>query len=132
MTNLTTLFVYGTLRPIASGVMGADERARLAGEAHYLGPATTAGTLLDLGAYPGLAEGPGLVRGGLYALSEPAITFAWLDAYEGITGAARDEYRRCRRTVTQVDGTELVAWVYIFVRSADGIRAIASGDWLIG
>ena len=67
-----------------------------------------------------------------YALSEPAITFAWLDTYEGIKGADRDEYRRCRRTVTQVDGTELVAWVYIFVRSADGIRAIASGDWLIG
>ena len=131
MTKCEHLFVYGTLRPESRGALGAVERARLACEARYLGPAATAGRLLDLGDSPGLADGPGIVRGGLYALAEPAKTLAWLDAYEGITGAACDEYRRCQRTVTLSGGVALLAWAYVCVRAADGAPAIASGDWLI-
>ena len=131
MTVLANLFVYGTLRPAASGAMGTDERGRLAEEARYLGPATTQGLLIDLGAYPGLVNGPGLVHGDLYSLTGAAGTLAWLDTYEGITGAVCDEYLRRVCPIAMPNG-RIAAWVYFCRRAPIGARAIASGDWLIG
>jgi gamma-glutamylcyclotransferase (GGCT)/AIG2-like uncharacterized protein YtfP len=122
------LFVYGTLRPDAGGTMGARERSRLAAEARYLGPASTDGVLLDLGAYPGLTDGCGLVHGGLYTLACPDVTLAWLDAYEDIDGG---EYVRRERTVMIAGGATLVAWVYVHIPRMPSHPIIASGDWLM-
>jgi len=111
------LFVYGTLKPNASQELGRAERVRLAAEATPVGTATTRGKLIDLGAYPGLIEGCEIAQGFVYALRDPVHTLAWLDAYEGITAAPTDEYRREQRLVTMSSGTTMSCWVYEYLPS---------------
>lgn len=123
------LFAYGTLQPGARGAMGEAERDRLAGEAEFVGPASTIGQLLNLGAYPGLIEGGRPVYGGLLLLDRPEITFEWLDAYEGITGRPGDEYVRRTRPVRLATGQSLQAWVYIYVGPRVGKSLIPTGFW---
>lgn len=126
------LFVYGSLLPWASGEPGQAERAKLFAEGRLLGRggATTAGRLLDLGAYPALADGPGLVHGAAYHLNlASASTLAWLDAYEGITGRPNDEYVRREQPIQLDDGLVLSAWVYAYRLPVEGRRVIPSGIW---
>jgi phosphoserine phosphatase len=124
------LFVYGTLRPDVQSAMGTAQRRRLAGEARDLGPATTEGLLADLGAYPGLVDGDGRVRGRAYALRTPADTFAWLDAYEGLAGRPDDEYRRIVRGIALDTGVRIEAWVYRYNGPQKQPHILTSGDWI--
>ena len=123
------LFVYGTLVPQEAGTFGAHERMRLAAEADLIGPATTDGVLFDLGDYPGLADGDGLVHGAVYRLRNTAATFAWLDGYEGVTGTEGDDYVRRVRAVTIAARAMMLCWVYVFVQSTGERRRIESGRW---
>ena len=123
------LFVYGTLLPDAIGALGVKPRTKLAASGTYLGEATVAGVLVDLGDYPGLLVGSGLVQGGIYRLDAPERTFAWLDQYEGISGTPGDEYERRVMTVTCDGGIQHAAWVYVMVASAAGRPVISSGRW---
>ncbi|MEL6291395.1 MAG: gamma-glutamylcyclotransferase family protein [Pseudomonadota bacterium] len=140
------LFVYGSLMPHFTAAFGRTERRRLAQSAMDLGPATTAGELLDLGQYPGLirptprdpniAEAQSTIQphvaGRLLKLRRPAVTLGWLDRYEGITpGLAQCDYERVLRPVLcQTVATEtLIAWVYIYTGSTIGSRRIQSGRW---
>jgi gamma-glutamylcyclotransferase (GGCT)/AIG2-like uncharacterized protein YtfP len=119
---LALLFVYGTLLPWAPSALGAVERD--------LGRATTRGQLVDLGGYPGLIEGTGLVHGLLYDLiAEPCATLTWLDVYEGISGTPSDEYARLSRTVSCADGTNVDAWVYMYRHAVDPASVMPSGRW---
>ena len=125
------LFVYGTLMSGAGHRMGA----RLQREARLVGPARIQGRLYDLGTYPGLVEtGPadGEVHGEVFELIDPARSFRWLDAYEGIVPGreARSEYARVERLVRLEDGRELTAWVYIYQAPVHGRPVIESGRWL--
>src|SRR5262249_34026501 len=58
------LAVYGLLLD-GAGPAGAP---RLRDGGRLVGPATIPGALVDLGAYPGLVDGPGTVRGELWEL----------------------------------------------------------------
>lgn len=125
------LFVYGTLMSGAGHRMGA----RLGRESRLVGPGVIKGRLFDLGSYPALVEtGPadGDVYGEVYALADPAASFRWLDAYEGIVPGreAQCDYARAERLVRLEDGGELTAWVYIYRAPVSGRRAIESGSWL--
>jgi gamma-glutamylcyclotransferase (GGCT)/AIG2-like uncharacterized protein YtfP len=127
---LALLFVYGTLLPWAPGALGAVERADLRAQARDLGRATTHGHLVDLGGYPGLVDGVGLVHGLLYDLiANPSATLTWLDAYEGVTGALDDEYARCVRCVTCADGISIDAWVYMYRHAIEPTCVRPSGRW---
>jgi gamma-glutamylcyclotransferase (GGCT)/AIG2-like uncharacterized protein YtfP len=128
MTDL--LFVYGTLRPQADCAMGREARARLCSESQSLGPARTQGTLYNLGNYPALGTGSGVIVGSLYQLLDPSNTFKWLDEYEGISGAPSDEYERVLRPVVAHDEFPLRAWAYLQKRPAPRATLIPSGDWL--
>lgn len=127
------LFVYGTLMRTASGGLGGAERLRLAREAASLGRASMRGRLLDLGSYPGLSlsrPAGGIVHGELCLLADPARTFAWLDAYEGIAGGASEpEYERRQETARLVEGGRVTAWVYAYRGETTGARWIADGRW---
>lgn len=123
------LFVYGTLQPDAESKLGLCERRMLQSEGIFLGPASTCGALLDLGDYPGLMQGPDLVHGAVYRLSDPDMTLKWLDAYEGITIDRPNEYRRLERQVMLVGGQLLNAWTYVFIGNSYGLCKIASGRW---
>lgn len=150
------LFVYGSLMPHLTGAFGAVERARLGAESIVLGPARVAGTLYDLGDYPGLllaraphgGAGVGDVHGTLLMVRDPAATFAWLDQFEDINaGAPVDQqiYERvvvsCARTLRQTvsaaggvprtddEASSVEAWVYAMRRVPPGAKYVASGMW---
>ena len=123
------LFVYGTLLPHAEGKMGVAERNRLQVEGVFLGPAHTAGVLLNLGDYPGLIRGLETVHGGVYRLHDKGTTLRWLDAYEGLTGGEDDEYVRRQVQATLADGQVLTAWTYVFIGNSHGLCKIISGRW---
>jgi gamma-glutamylcyclotransferase (GGCT)/AIG2-like uncharacterized protein YtfP len=129
------LFVYGTLMPHATGALGHVERTRLARESRSLGAATMAGArLYDLGRYPGLVESgtpSDVVHGEVVLLANPARTFMWLDAYEGVIASdpQGSEYARLERPVRLQRGGELRAWVYVFLKDVARRRAIGGGRW---
>ena len=125
------LFVYGTLLPDDRGAFGAAERTRLAAEADLIGAATTRGLLADLGDYPGLIGGNGLVHGAVYRLRDPARTLAWLDDYEGVTGAAGDTYARETRSITLSTGAIVMCWSYCLVQPIVDCTLIVSGRWCL-
>ena len=135
MTVTPHLFVYGTLMSSATGALGQAERARLAGEARTLGPATMAAArLYDLGRYPALAETgktADTVHGEALTLADPQRTLAWLDDYEGFIPGDYNlsEYARLERQIRLADGAELAAWVYIFRRDVAALRPITGGRW---
>jgi gamma-glutamylcyclotransferase (GGCT)/AIG2-like uncharacterized protein YtfP len=126
---IAEIFVYGSLRPDASGVMGAGERARLAAEGSLIGRGHVEGLLVDLGEYPGLVVGPGRVQGLVYRLTDPVQSLAWLDAYEGVIGAADDPYRREVVDVALTDGA-IRAWTYLYLAPVVDGRLIFNGDWV--
>ncbi len=122
------VFVYGTLR---GG--GSNDIARLAQVARLAPPvrvadASIAGTLYDLGAYPGaLLGGAGRVRGEVYRIT-PALE-ARLDVLEEVAADDSGEYRK-REVVVEADGRRWSCLVYeIHPDRLAGRAAIASGDW---
>ena len=128
------LFVYGTLMSTASTTLGRDMRLRLRREARVVGPASIQAQIFDRGRYPVLVfngGAPDRVHGELIEISNPAVTFPWLDAYEGIgrNGAGADEYVRAERSVEQTAGGLAEAWVYVYQKPVTGLPRIASGRW---
>jgi len=127
MGPVRSLFAYGTL-------MAGEERAvHLARQGMTApAPAQARGTLIDLGAYPGLvldgASTP--VAGELYAIADPARLFAALDPVEDFRGfgVAGSHYRRT--IVRAARGCASVpAWTYVYAGPHDGRKVIASGSW---
>ena len=95
--------------------------------------ATTTGTLLNLGPYPGLIvdRAKGRVAGELYRASDPGALFAELDAIEtfhgfGVPGSL---YRRAIVHVRLTNAGAALAWTYIYAGPRGGCRVIESGDW---
>ena len=116
------LFVYGTLRPS----LAAGEPVRLVHDLDLVSPATTSGVLLDLGDYPGLVAGDGIVHGDLLRITDPA-RLAALDAYEAC-GGPDPLFQRERTIVRLPDGTTTEAWVYRYARPPRG-AVIAGGNY---
>jgi gamma-glutamylcyclotransferase (GGCT)/AIG2-like uncharacterized protein YtfP len=107
---------------------------RLRRDASLVGEATMPGRLHSLGRYPGLVETPGaesVVHGEVYALTTPAVTLMWLDAYEGIVAHRPDEspYARVARPVRLASGETLTAWVYVYLGSVRTRPEIPGGRW---
>ena len=118
------VFVYGTLRR-----GGNNDINRLAPVPRWVGRATVAGTLYDLGAYPGATlGGTKQVHGEVYAVQ--AALIAVLDEIEEVDPPQSDEYRR-RALAVDVDGRQFMCWVYVLnARHSLGRPIIASGDWI--
>lgn len=123
------IFVYGTLRRQSTHPMAV----LLTQHARFVGPATMAGRLYDLGRYPGMVEprGPGdRVHGDLYDLSPDAELLERLDRYENGESPHPAYFDRQLAEVALGDGTVHPAWVYRFRGGVSGSQFIASGDWL--
>lgn len=129
----SNLFVYGTLMSVSRGSMGAEQRARLAGESRALGAAVLQARLYDLGRYPGAVESAdpqAAVHGEALALDEAAATLAWLDVYEGLVPGDPDpEYARRVCPIRLANGTDTSAWVYLYRWPTHRGRLIAEGRW---
>ncbi len=125
------LVVYGTLR---SGT-GWRERLGVADLVESVGPCTLAGSLFELGWYPGLVlDGAGSVLAEVLRLLDPSALGAF-DRFEGYdpTRPAAGEYCRVLLDV-EVEGPagpmRAEAWVYeLRVAPTDRAR-IVGGDWL--
>lgn len=120
------IFVYGLL------MRGLSLHGLLDG-ARFVSEATTHGTLLSLGDYPGLVEGGGTVRGELYALDDPLVALPRLDAAEEYDPQHPESsrYLRVERAVRVAGARDARAWTYLYNGSAEGCPAVASGDWRV-
>jgi gamma-glutamylcyclotransferase (GGCT)/AIG2-like uncharacterized protein YtfP len=126
VTELVSLFVYGTLRPPQVNTQPEDCRyyPAIADYIHTHQPATLANAALyDLGAYPAATPGDGVIQGDL--LQVDAVALPITDRIEGHPVY----YRRALVTVqTATDSIE--AWVYWAPPGlTTGRRQITNGDW---
>ena len=118
------VFVYGTLRR-----GGRNDIARYRPEPRFIGEASIAGTLFDLGAYPGVVLGGARrVKGEVYAI-EPAVETA-LDVLEEVADDDSGEYIK-RQVRVEVNGQWFECLVYEIHRTRiAGLEVIESGDWI--
>ena len=116
------LFIYGTLMP------GLRLQAEMQG-AERLGPARVPGRLVDVGRYPGLLQGEGLVAGEVYRVSEAQL--AHLDEVEEMVPGDRGASQYWRERVTVQEGALAgqQVWTYLYNLPVDGLTPIAHGDY---
>lgn len=120
------VFVYGTLRR-----HGRNDVARYRPAPVFLGAASIAGTLYDLGAYPGIVlGGVGRVKGEIYRI-EPAVEAA-LDLLEEVAEDDSGEY--IKREVRVAVGEQ---WLDCLVYEIHPSRIVGrpvigdgDGDWI--
>ncbi len=107
--RLESLFVYGTLLP------GHGNHARISDHVRHARPGTIQGILVDLGAFPALVHGEGIVKGMLLDVDDEAIRIT--DYIEGCRPDQDDSlYAREKVAVDLGDGTTMMAWTYFFAR----------------
>ncbi len=94
------LFAYGTLIP---GCEPAQMKA-VCSRLEPVGAGTVRGILYDLGSFPGVVEGGGMVRGVILRI--PPDAWAALDQYEGcrMPGSAHGLFRRTRTSARLCSG----------------------------
>ena len=117
------IFVYGLLRP---GFRGAS----LLGDARSLGAATTSGLVYDLGGYPGLVDGDGVVHAEICEVGSRQLPA--LDAFEDYDpqDPAASLYRRITITATlTATGEPLAVQAYRYNRPPPVSGWIAHGDY---
>lgn len=119
------LFAYGTLIPGCEPAAVHSTCARF----EPIGEAFIRGTLYDLGSFPGVGAGEGLVGG--VVLRVPSDAWPTLDAYEGcpISSGECGLFRRNPTRATLDDGKALNCWLYVYAGDIRGRRVVESGDW---
>lgn len=130
----SALFAYGTL------LSGEERAGLLSRHAKERRAATTAGALVDLGAYPGMVRSPGRpygeevqggeVQGEVVELRAPEQALLELDDYEDFQGYGAPE-SLYRRIVVRARTQDRVvhAWAYLFVGHRRGRALIEGGRW---
>jgi len=124
------LFVYGSLR---SG-FHSEAYNYLTQYFTLVGPAKVKGKLYDKGDYPvALATTENkFLTGELYRLKDPA-QFSWameqIDDYEGLHVEAGETALYHREPVAAyIDGIEVIAWVYWYCGTTEGLKELEAGD----
>ena len=122
MKNPELLFVYGTLLP------GLRLEREMEGAKH-LGAGKVRGCLYDLGSYPGLVEGEGLIAGEIYRLDPQHLRR--LDEVEEMVADDQNASLFWRVRVQIVTGTHATQWVwcYRYNRSVQGFPLVTHGDY---
>jgi len=119
---LENLFVYGTLMP------GESNYRQIAEFVRSSRPGNVEGVLVDLGAFPAMIPGEGIVQGVVLEIEAPALEIT--DRIEGFSkDGTRCLYFREREAVALDDGSALTAWTYIYAHPdciSDGTRLIIS------
>jgi len=114
---MVKLFVYGTLRQ-------KECRHYLLGSSQFIGYGKAKGFLLyNIGAFPGMVEGAGEVKGEVYEIPEELLDK--LDMVEGVPYLFRREVIE----VELKDGTLIKAYAYLYNKKVDNKMLIPSGDW---
>jgi gamma-glutamylcyclotransferase (GGCT)/AIG2-like uncharacterized protein YtfP len=118
------VFVYGTL-------MRGCSRHHFLSDAKFDGEGSTDGQLISLGEYPALIDVAGTVRGELYAFTDLPVALDVLDDVEEFdpSNPEGSEFVRDARHVRRDDGTELLAWLYVYNRPRGSAPLVSGGDW---
>ncbi|MEO0731760.1 MAG: gamma-glutamylcyclotransferase family protein [Bacteroidota bacterium] len=122
------LFVYGTLLSDIPSSMSKFLRRK----GKLIGKATVSGTLYDMGMYPGFVSGGDkMVKGELYRLEgeKAQLTLDMIDAYESVSGAPEDEYRRITVKGQVSDGGPFEAFTYEMINSPGDMPEIPLGNY---
>ena len=116
------LFIYGTLMP------GLRLEAEMHG-ARFMGAAQVPGRLVDVGRYPGLLPGDGVVSGEVYEVDDAHL--ARLDVVEDMVPGDRAASQYWREEVTVLNGTLQGQRVqtYVYNRPVEGCTPIPHGDY---
>lgn len=117
------LALYGSLTGGAAPSLTLDLGFRLADR----GECRIPGNLYDLGEYPGLRPGEGVVVGELYELLD-VDALRDLDRFEGHDPTDPERSLFIRQAVRLLE-PDLDAWVYMCNRDVSDAPAIESGDW---
>lgn len=119
---MPTVFVYGTL---LKGMM----RSSVLDTSRYLGPGIICADLYDLGSYPGIKDGDGLVVGEVYEVHQQTLNR--LDEIEGYhphyhhqSLFIREEYEVC-----MMNGIEIDCYVYSYNDRVKKRNQITHGDY---
>jgi gamma-glutamylcyclotransferase (GGCT)/AIG2-like uncharacterized protein YtfP len=115
--------VYGSLRE----GFGVDDRPDVGNKLVDKGRCVIKGAIYDVGGYPGLADGDGVVVGELYEVLDLTV-FPQLDEFEKYNPLAREKSLYLRLPLRLVD-PPVDAWVYVYNSDVTGRRRIDSGDW---
>jgi gamma-glutamylcyclotransferase (GGCT)/AIG2-like uncharacterized protein YtfP len=117
--------LYGSLREgqKAYSQLGLEEALERVGEC------SIAGSLYDLGEYPGLkTNGERTVKAELYRIKDPRV-FAKLDDYERFNPRERSSSLYIRKIIRLAD-QDRDAWVYVYNQDLSQKELIQSGDWV--
>jgi gamma-glutamylcyclotransferase (GGCT)/AIG2-like uncharacterized protein YtfP len=119
---MTHLFIYGTLMP------GLRLQAEMHG-ARFVAAAQVPGRLVDVGRFPGLLQGEGLVTGEVYEVDDAHL--ARLDVVEGMVRGDRAASQYWREEVTVLSGPlqGQPVQTYVYNRPVDGCSPIPHGDY---
>lgn len=126
---LNRLFVYGTLMQQSEVPIALLLKAN----SQLLAKGSMAGTLYDLGSYPGAmfdADSAYQVKGQVLVLDNLELFFPLLDDYEGIRYFTDDEYTRTIVPIT-VDGQLLDCWAYLYRLPTEQLHFISHGDYTL-
>ncbi|HTB97778.1 MAG TPA: gamma-glutamylcyclotransferase family protein [Terracidiphilus sp.] len=126
----TFLFAYGTLKAGLAPRHLAHVVARL----RRSGQGTVAGTIYDLGDYPGAvldAASEKKFYGTVFEVPEDPELWRELDAYEEYEPdlPAVSQFVRVRTMVQMIEGGSLECWIYVYNRDVEGANVIQSGAW---
>ena len=113
--NITTFFVYGTLK------QGHRNSNCWPKSPLSIATATIEGELYDLGDYPALIEGGSLVQGELweFASKDIPVTVAALDRVEWFQQDDHDLYIRRVASAFRTDGQVVCCYCYYFANKSD-------------
>ncbi len=107
--------------------MGGQEELGIGEQLRFASPCEIRGSLFDLGEYPGLRLGSGIVHGELYEIAGNAI-FERLDAFE-LYDPGNPAGSSYIRKLVRLEQPDRDAWLYEYNRDASGMTSISSGDW---
>jgi gamma-glutamylcyclotransferase (GGCT)/AIG2-like uncharacterized protein YtfP len=115
------VFVYGTL------MKGMIREREMKDGSNFYCQGSAKGLLYDIGDYPGMAHGEGIVHGEVYKASDMFELIQRLDWIEGCGG--NDPL--FDRTIQEIDTEKGKVWAYVYhyARPVESYSQIQSGDW---
>ncbi|MCD8740142.1 gamma-glutamylcyclotransferase [Mucilaginibacter roseus] len=122
------LFVYGTLL-----IKHNEFAAYLQKHCTFISKGRIAGTLYDIGEYPGavIDNSGGYVYGSVYSIDKPDEILPVLDDYEGLSpnDPQPQEYLRLLSPI-ETDEALLSCWMYVYNWPVDRLKIIDGGNYL--
>lgn len=106
---------------------GPQEKLLITGKLKLVGSCSIPGTLYDLGEYPGLVKGDGVVPGELYEVADKSV-FIKLDDYEEFNHTHPDQSLFVRRGV-RLSEPKVDCWVYFFCGDVSSAKRIEGMSW---